>query len=84
MRPASAVVRLLDGTRNSSGFTVSMEANTLSFFCFAKATTVTSSSSSVFSFIVTLIVVWLPTSTIWLSRPIKEYTSLSVDATSIE
>ena len=46
-RPANAVVRLLDGIRKFLGSMASMEATTLAFFCFPKATTVTSSISLV-------------------------------------
>ena len=46
--PAKAVVRLELGTLSSAGFTVETDAITLSFFCLANATTVTSSSSSGF------------------------------------
>ena len=45
IRPPSTVVRLLDGTFSSEGRIVETELMMLSFFCFEKATTVTSSSS---------------------------------------
>ena len=75
--PASAVVRLLDGTFNVCTSMAVTEPITLSFFCFPNATTTASSSWFLSSESLMMKLVMSPTLTIWATFPIASNLRLS-------
>ena len=81
--PASAVVRLLEGTFKVATSIVEMEPMTLSFFCLPKATMVVPSSSLALSFSFTIMFFLSPTAITCVSFPTNSILSLSVGLTPL-